>query len=247
MYEEPLLGGNTHAAVVRVGDTVRRPAGVWTPGVQAVLRHLEDQGFAGAPRALGLDEKGREIVTYVPGRVVHPDHDELLATDDALASVAALIRSLHDAMAGFLGGDAHAWSEHGRDPRGPFELVCHNDLAPWNLVALEAGGWAFIDWDGAAPGRRAWDLGWALVGMIPLFPDSGLGLGDVRRRLAAFAEGYGTDLYPPDVLGVALERCRHEAALINGAAGEAPYARLLADGHGEVWSGAASYVAALCG
>jgi hypothetical protein len=243
--EEPLLGGNTHTGVTRVGDTVRRPAGPWTPGVHAVLRHLEEQGFEGAPRALGLDERGREIVTYVPGRVVHPDHGELLESDDALASVAALIRALHDAMAGFTGANAYTWSARGRDPHGSTELLCHNDLAPWNLVALGGGGWAFIDWDSAAPGRRSWELGWALVGMIPLFPDAGLDDQDATRRLAVFADGYGRDALPRDTVALALDRCRHEAALIYtaGAAGEAPYAQLLADGHAEAWHAAATHVA----
>src|SRR2546423_14571099 len=57
--EIPLLGGNT-STVVRVGDTVRRNAGPGTPAVHALLRHLEDVGFTGAPRALGTDERGRE-------------------------------------------------------------------------------------------------------------------------------------------------------------------------------------------
>ena len=34
--EEPLRGGNVSARVVRVGDTVRRPAGPHTPAVHAL-------------------------------------------------------------------------------------------------------------------------------------------------------------------------------------------------------------------
>ncbi len=60
--EIPLLGGNT-STVVRVGDTVRRNAGPWTPAVHALLRHLEYVGFTGAPRALGMDEQGREVLS----------------------------------------------------------------------------------------------------------------------------------------------------------------------------------------
>ena len=58
--EIPLIGGNT-STVVRVGDTVRRNVGPWTPAVHALLRHLEYIGFTGAPRVLGLDERGREV------------------------------------------------------------------------------------------------------------------------------------------------------------------------------------------
>ena len=69
MDEQPLPGGNAGGAVL-AGGTVRRPAGPWTPAVHALLRHLEARGFAGAPRVLGLDEQGREILTYLPGETV---------------------------------------------------------------------------------------------------------------------------------------------------------------------------------
>ena len=44
--EIPLAGGNMSAGVVRVGDTVRRPAGPWTPAVHALLTHLHEAGFS---------------------------------------------------------------------------------------------------------------------------------------------------------------------------------------------------------
>ena len=66
VQEIPLLGGNT-STVVRVGDTVRRNAGPWTPAVHALLRHLERVGFNGSPRALGMDERGREVISFVEG------------------------------------------------------------------------------------------------------------------------------------------------------------------------------------
>ena len=67
MDEIPLLGGNVTEAVVRVGDTVRRPVGEWTPAVHALLHHLEDVGFSAAPRVLGIDAQGREVLTYCEG------------------------------------------------------------------------------------------------------------------------------------------------------------------------------------
>ena len=60
MIEERLAGGNESGAV-RVGDTVRRPAGPWTRSVHALLRHLE---------AVGFDEHGREVLTCLPGDTV---------------------------------------------------------------------------------------------------------------------------------------------------------------------------------
>src|ERR1700750_1023228 len=58
MTEHPLGGGNVAAGVVRVGDTVRKPAGFWTPAVDALLTHVRRAGFAGAPRPLGRGARG---------------------------------------------------------------------------------------------------------------------------------------------------------------------------------------------
>ena len=52
-----LDGGNTGGAV-RVGDTVRRAAGPWTPSVHALLAHLAGKGLVGSPRPLGLMRGG---------------------------------------------------------------------------------------------------------------------------------------------------------------------------------------------
>jgi hypothetical protein len=59
--EKPLPGGNVSASVVRVGDTVRRPAGFWSRSVDALLRHLNAVGYEGAPRSLGFDELGLSL------------------------------------------------------------------------------------------------------------------------------------------------------------------------------------------
>ena len=41
-----VLEGGTLTAVVRVGDTVRRGPGPWTPTIHAFMRHLRAAGFA---------------------------------------------------------------------------------------------------------------------------------------------------------------------------------------------------------
>jgi len=54
--EEQLGGGIANAgAVVRVGDTVRRPAGPHTEAIFALLQHLHDAGFDHVQRPLGND------------------------------------------------------------------------------------------------------------------------------------------------------------------------------------------------
>jgi hypothetical protein len=77
--EQVLRGGVNE--VVRVGSTVRRPTGAWTPAVHALLRHLAAKGFAGAPRVHGFDERGREILDFMPGQVGdHPGTGRLGST-----------------------------------------------------------------------------------------------------------------------------------------------------------------------
>jgi hypothetical protein len=61
-FDKKIAGGNVNQ-VVRVGDTVRRPAGPWTPAVHALLTHLHNVGFSAGPRPLGVEELGREVLT----------------------------------------------------------------------------------------------------------------------------------------------------------------------------------------
>jgi hypothetical protein len=69
--------------------------------VHALLEHLRSNGFRRTPRPLGLDDQGREVLTYAEGLVVHPDHTKTMEPDAALTRVARLIRDFHDAVAGF--------------------------------------------------------------------------------------------------------------------------------------------------
>jgi len=100
MTERRLPGGRSFGAL-RVGGEVRRPAQPWTATVHSVLRHLEDVGFDGAPRARGFDDQGRERLTFLPGQTLGetwpwPDR---LRSDDALGQVGAWLGRLHDATA----------------------------------------------------------------------------------------------------------------------------------------------------
>src|SRR5688572_17793177 len=126
--EIPLEGGWVNA-IVRVGDTVRRRAGPWTPAVHALLRHLEAVGFEGSPRVLGIDEQGREILRYIEGDgpVGWPDPMPAYTWRDAnLIAAARLLRRYHDAQAGFTRPAPASW----RWRSDPAEVICHNDVAP---------------------------------------------------------------------------------------------------------------------
>lgn len=107
--------------------------------MHTLLSHLEAAGYSGAPRVRGIDDSGREILDFIDGEVVHPDHHDLIEPDDAVAEAAAAIRRFHDAVRGFAGADQFAWSDRGADPSGATEILCHNDLATWNLVRARDG------------------------------------------------------------------------------------------------------------
>src|SRR3712207_2187978 len=105
--EQRFEDGNI-TAVVRVGDTVRRATGPWTPAIHALLLHLEARGFDGAPRVLGRDPVGREVLSYLAGRTAPASLDNL-RSDDVLAAVARLTRCYHDVAASFVAPAGAAW------------------------------------------------------------------------------------------------------------------------------------------
>ena len=99
--EIPLLGGDVTEGIVRVGGTVRRPMGRNAAFVHALLNHLEAVGFDGAPRYLGVDAAGREVLTYIEGEVAGRPHPAWIADEGRLASIGRLLRRYDDATAGF--------------------------------------------------------------------------------------------------------------------------------------------------
>lgn len=174
--EIPLVGGRQTEGIVRVGDTVRRPTGPNFLFVHDLLRYLEASGFSGAPRLLGVDERGREVLSFVEGEVPH-DPSLYSPSEPRLLKVAALIRRFHDATA----GSALAAGA---------EIVAHNELGPHNTVFIGVEPVAFIDWDDAAPGTRLFDL----ANAIWCFVDVGDGGGPVKeqaRRIRLMCDAYG--------------------------------------------------------
>jgi aminoglycoside phosphotransferase (APT) family kinase protein len=199
MADEVRLEGGAMTHVVRVGDTVRRSAGRQSAAVQALLRHLESAGVHGAPRALGFDDRGREIVSFIDGDL------GFVWDDDVLPALGALIRRLHDAAASF---DERPYAGSWIGPvRAPAETICHNDIVPWNTVYRDRVPVAVIDWDAAAPGPRAWDLAYAAAAFIPLtdpddvfnsakagWPGAPANFAHRAARLRGLLDGYGMPL-----------------------------------------------------
>ena len=256
-----LTGGNVAAAVVRVGDTVRKPWTRATPSVHAFLGHVAGLPFV--PRVLGRDASGRQILEYVPGTSA----DALPPmTLEELGRLGRMVRSLHDASAGFVPPAGAVWDV--AIPPDGADLVCHQDLAPWNLIrdggaatqpgltvgsaatqpGLTVGGverWTFIDWDAAAPGTRLWDLAYAAQTFAPL-----VGGGDPAvdgPRLRAVVDGYdlgGEDRRRLPAVLTARTRAMYDLLERGSRSGAVPWARLWDEGHGVHWGAAADYVEA---
>ena len=101
--EVPLAGGDVTEGVVRVGDTVRRPRGPWSSAVASYLHHLNRVGFPESPRYLGIDERGRDILQFIPGDVPsQPVVESWAAATSVLVGIADLLRRLPEASASFV-------------------------------------------------------------------------------------------------------------------------------------------------
>jgi hypothetical protein len=197
--EVALPGGTAHSGLVtRRGGTVRRPAGTYTPAVHALLGHLAAQGFTGAPRPLGHDGD-TEILTYLegesaylpglPGAIPEPGW---AMTDQAMVSVARLLRRFHDASGSF-------------DPSGlPWQRpvpdgwagsrITHNDTHPANVIFRNGEATGLIDFDLAGPGTVGFELAVAACFWVPIRAERDIS--DARRsrlweRFRLFLDGYG--------------------------------------------------------
>jgi len=231
--ELPLNGGNMTTGVVRVGDTVRRPAGPWTPAVHALLRHLGEVGFDGSPRSLGIDDEGRHVVEWIDGGLTHP-YAPLSPVSPSLTDVGRQIRRFHDATTTFSPPDDAVWNTV-IVPDRQVQIV-HHDLAAWNFVHGTNRS-VFIDWDLAGPGSVLWDLAWSAQSFAALAPNTAID--DAGRRLRALVDGYGLN-DEERVRLIELLPVRYQAMrdlLAEGhRSGEQPWARLWSEGHGDSWA-----------
>ncbi|MDT7749339.1 MAG: hypothetical protein QOD96_3001, partial [Pseudonocardiales bacterium] len=201
--EVALAGGEVTTGVVRVGATVRRPVGFNAPLVHALLTHLESVGFAGAPRFLGVDAAGREVLSFVAGEVAGHPKPPWIGDEARLVSVGRLVRAYHDAVTGFVLPDGvvpYAGMTHASPPDlppapgYPIELIGHMDLSPGNTVFRDSRAVALIDFDLARPASRVDELHnamlhWAPLG-DPVDADPLLREVDVPRRCRVLADAY---------------------------------------------------------
>ncbi len=238
MQEEILEGGNVNQ-VVRIGDTVRRTLGPWSEVVHQLLHHLEAQGFEGSPRFLGVDQQGREILSYFEGEVGFMPY---VWSEASLVEAAQLLRRYHDATIGFVAPEAANWQwVHSDSSR--HEVICHLDFAPYNIVFRDEKPYALIDFDFAGPGPRVWDVAIAAYWFVPLSFGDDMGgvnlqddLDDESRQLKLLCSTYGIE---PDseLLDTVEERLEFICELIRtrSAAGEPAWQKMFEEGHLVHW------------
>ena len=196
--QEIVLAGGNENVVVQVGDTVRRPVHPWTPAVHALLRQLEAAGFPESPRVLGFDEQGRQILTMIPGEVGNYPMTPAMTTDESLVAAAGMLRRYHEAATIQPGWGDLPWRYRDPDP-DCWEVICHSDVAPYNIVFRDGVPVGLIDFDVAGPGPKMWDIAYAAYRLAPLASDANcvaFGWPDVPdrgRRLALFCDAYGLE------------------------------------------------------
>ncbi|MGH9223624.1 MAG: phosphotransferase [Acidimicrobiales bacterium] len=196
-----------------------------------LLRHLQAHGFP-APRPLGRDEQGRQVLGWIEGETTWDDHGRFWGELDRLHAVARLARRLHDILDEFRPPRDAEWRGGwgGITPGGP---ICHRDLAPYNFVVTTLGDFAVIDWDGARPGDRLLELAFFIESFALLRRDETCARVGYTRppdrvaRVEVMWQGYGAG----DGLRAPLAE-----ALVTNARDRAAFGRAMFEQRREPWA-----------
>jgi Phosphotransferase enzyme family len=229
-YGETLNGWN---GVIRIADTIRRPARRSSQTIQALLRHIEAQGFAGAPKALGFDDQGREILSYLPGYAEHYPWRAFVYSEDNLYRVARFLRAYHDATISFRNPDDANWLVA---IPGAVEVICHGDVGPYNIIYVNYKAVAFIDFETAAPGPRIWDVAFAIYRFARLCELSNIAkvsdtyLDKVAQRIRRFCDYYGLEA-GKNLLDTVLQRLEFQIVWLSSPKNVGIHRKAIADEH----------------
>lgn len=248
--EETVLPGSRLNRVVKIGHTVHRSAGPWTPTVHALLRHVRERGFVMAPEPIGTDDQGREVLAYIAGETVG---DALpwpgWVWDDALLVEVGRATSLyHRAVADFRPEGLIPW-QLGSSELQAGQIVCHHDIAPYNAVAAGGRLRGIIDWDLSGPGTAVSDLAFAAWQWVPLqhpaiarffgWDDPG----GPARRLRLLLDAYGLDDREGFVDEVITRMRMNRDVMVQKAAEGVPgYVSLVQQGHVEGMNAAIEFL-----
>lgn len=197
--EELLAGGNV-SKVFRSGNTVRRELKSNSKKIHALLKHLDNKGYDYSPKYLGIDEKGREVLSFIEGEAGNYPLKEYMWSDDVLREIAKMLRLYHDSVSDFPFNDS--WQSLDNTPQHA-EVLCHNDFAIYNIIFQNERPIGIIDFDVAGPGPRLWDIAYTLYTCVPLsrfyltetggkiYYDSIRDAHRIKNRVNLFFDSYG--------------------------------------------------------
>jgi hypothetical protein len=206
--EIELPGGNVGGAV-RVGSTVRRPTGPWTPAVHGLLNHLAAAELPGVPRVHGFDDRGREILDFLPGTSYGPD-----VPDHVLVDAMRWLREYHRVVASYRPSGRLVWRTS-QGVLGADEIICMHDFGYYNWIGTEHGFTGVIDWDLAGPGTPMDDIAFTAWNTAPLALPGDPAYQAARLRL--MADAYGGEFTPLEILrGAPLRALRSARAIQAG-------------------------------
>ncbi|MBM7661049.1 tRNA A-37 threonylcarbamoyl transferase component Bud32 [Bacillus mesophilus] len=239
--EELLTGGNV-SKVYRLGDTVRREVKPDSTKVHKLLQHLENKGFTYAPRFLGFDEKGREILSFIKGEAGNYPIKAYMWSNEVIKEIAKILRHYHDAVSDF--PVSTDWKPMDGTPDN-IEVICHNDFAIYNIIFNHEKPVGIIDFDVAAPGPRIWDIAYTLYTCVPLSRLYHTESGEAvyynpsydaihkKQRVSLFFESYGIDGLRENYLEIVLQRLEGLCNYINRKAseGEIAFQQMIDEGH----------------
>jgi hypothetical protein len=194
-------------------DRVRKVAHEGSGTIQTFLLHLQSTGIDYIPTPLSLSDRLEEI-SYLPGvcyGAVEPRPNE--AWDiERLEHLGRAVRRCHDSSVEFLSSWRGAQWFPFAEPCAAPEVICHNDLGPWN-VPVDGEHIHIIDWEMAAPGMRIWDVAHIAWNWVPYFPPAERARVSFpepyqpEARLAALLKGYGASHWTArEVLEEVLQR-----------------------------------------
>ncbi|PEL13745.1 phosphotransferase [Bacillus sp. AFS017336] len=238
--EEKLTGGNV-SNVYRSGNTVRRELKPESTKIHQLLKHLEKKGYIYAPKFLGIDEKGREVLSFIEGEAGNDPLKEYMWSDDSLKEIAKMLRLYHNAVSDFPISDD--WEPIDNTPKN-MEVICHNDFARYNIIFNREKPVGIIDFDVAGPGPRLWDIAYTLYTCVPLSRfylsengeevyNSHLHNADrIKQRVSLFFESYG-EKEEVDYLKMVLLRIEGLCKTIKRKAneGDVAFQKMIDDGH----------------
>jgi len=171
--EKVLAGGRITKNVTQKGNSVFRPCCSNSDFVHDVLLWLERKGSLISPYYKGINNDGREIITFLEGNSPNDLGD---FSDDQLFRAGKIIKNIHELLKDYPGCMAG-------------QTVCHNDLSPCNFMFKDNLPYAAFDWDTAKIGDPKDDLAYAVKMWCDIGnPDQTID--DVNRKIKIMIKGY---------------------------------------------------------